>query len=54
MIASVPRNVDEPDERPIHCSRSHPAEAVRLKPFPPPVLGPTSMRDHEIEHFVVV
>lgn len=54
MVASVPRDVDESDERPGHCPRSHPTEAVRPNSFPPSVLGPTSMRDHEIEQFVVV
>ena len=54
MVTSVPRNVGESDERPIGRPRRHPAEAVRPNPFPPPVLRPASMRDHEIDHFVVV
>jgi hypothetical protein len=54
MVASVPRNVGESDECPIYCPRCHPAETVRPNPFPPPVLGSTTMRDHEIDQLFVV
>jgi len=47
MVASMTRNVGESDERAVS------AEAVGPNPFPPPMLGPTCMRDHEIDHFVV-
>jgi hypothetical protein len=51
MIASVPGDVDEPDQHALVGSRRHPAEAEDL--VPPAGQGVTTMRTHKLDHFLV-
>jgi hypothetical protein len=53
VVAAIPRNVHEADERPLTYPRGDPAETVRADPVPPPSLRCSTVRLREHYELVV-
>ena len=53
VIASVPDDVDEPDQEPVAVAGTDPAETVRTDPIPPPDGRVAAVRADEVGHLLV-